>query len=116
MSSRCSEADAGYVLAPQDAQDVARRIALVIDAHDGLCRRPSGLVDHPGPLAIGRIAQEPWLAGLTLPSGLGDVRVRARLPDKQTRELADRTTDRTLRAEALLRVRSAWVRRAAWEL
>ena len=40
----------------------------------------------------------------------------ARLPDKQTRELADRTTDRTLRADALLRVRSAWVRRAAWEL
>lgn len=40
----------------------------------------------------------------------------ARLPDRQIRELADPTTDRTLRAEALLSVRSAWVRRAAWEL
>jgi hypothetical protein len=152
--------DAGYVLAPQDAQDVARRIALVIDAHTGADQPPGvraaaleqGLVDlavlavrvalnlvrfgaATGPRAgVDRERRQSLVAlacelRTAAERACGDCHaaapliwtawsraLSARLPDKQTRELADRTTDRTLRAEALLRVRSAWVRRAAWEL
>jgi len=152
--------DAGYDLAPRDAQDVARRITLVIDAHAGADQPPGvraaaleqGLVDL-AVLAV-RVALNLVRFGAATGPRAGVDRERrqslvalacelrtaaeracrdchaaapliwtawsralsARLPDEQTRELADRTTDRTLRAEALLRVRSAWVRRAAWEL
>jgi hypothetical protein len=152
--------DAGYVLAARDAQDVARRIVLVIGAHAG-DDRPSGvraaaleqgLVDlavlavrvalnlvrfgaATGPrVAVERGRRQSLVAlacelRTAAERACGDCHaaapliwtawsraLSARLPDKQTGELADRTTDRTLRAEALLRVRSAWVRRAAWEL
>ena len=152
--------DAGYVLAPRDAQDVARRVALVIDAHAGDDQPPGvqaaaleqALVDiavlavrvalnlmrfgaATGPrVGVDRERQQSLVALArelrTVAERACDDRhaappliwtawscaLSARLPDKQAREVADRITDRTLRAEALLRVRSAWVRRAAWEL